>query len=153
MRSDMAKVIVTRPRVNNGYGSKGRKPRDPEDAPVVERIRTKQLNENLAPLKRYLRSQVGKRWDDVWSDISALLRPTSTIQQHVRDHVFDYVAKDLLEHEGEVYQPNGRPIVGPTMSFGSTRVPAYFARIDSTRVGIGARGNVGCDNRKTSVNA
>lgn len=120
MRSDMSKVIVERPRVGGRYLRKGRRPRDPDDVPkhkglhraAVERDSWKDLNENLQPLRRYLHSQVGRPWDKVWSEICANLRPSSAVQQHVRDHVFDFVAKDVFEREGEFHVP-GR-------SFGSS---------------------------------
>lgn len=122
MRADMSKVIVERPR----WGSRMRTVRrvrrlDPrhvvidEEAvdPYPSRIghkahakqsrRIKSLNENLAPLRRFLDKQVGRPWDDVWSEISAQLRPTSTVQQHVRDHVDDFVAVRTFLHEGNVY--------------------------------------------------
>ncbi len=100
MRSDMAKVIVERPRRGGQYAKKGRPPRELEDLPKRKGLRRaarelydwKMLNENLAPLRRYLHSQVGRPWDKVWSEICANLRVTSTVQQHVRDHVFDFVA-------------------------------------------------------------
>jgi hypothetical protein len=49
------------------------------------------LNENLAPLRRYLERQVGRPWNKVYSEIAAGLRVTNTVQQHVRDHVSDFV--------------------------------------------------------------
>src|SRR5580700_2479089 len=52
----------------------------------------KQLNENLAPLRRFLESQVGRPWDKVFSEIAERLRADSTVQQHVRDHLRDFVA-------------------------------------------------------------
>jgi hypothetical protein len=53
---------------------------------------TKSLNENLAPLRRYLARQVGRPWSKVYSEISAKLKATNAVQQHVRDHLKDYVA-------------------------------------------------------------
>jgi hypothetical protein len=50
------------------------------------------LNENLNPLRRYLESQVGRPWDKVYSEIAARLRADNTVQQHVRDHLEDFVA-------------------------------------------------------------
>jgi hypothetical protein len=101
MRQDMHKVIVERPR-------RGRGPYRPpaweknarlEDLPTKEGIRkrhvrdSKALNENLAPLLRYLEKQVGRPWNAVYRDISAGLRPSSAIKKHVRDHVWDYVER------------------------------------------------------------
>jgi len=99
MREDLAKVIVERPRIKPYSNRKGRR-RDLEDLPTHEGMRRghawrgdrKELNENLAPLRRYLAKQVGRPWDKVYSEIAARLRVDSTVQQHVRDHLGDYVA-------------------------------------------------------------
>lgn len=65
MRADMNKVIVERPRGGRGYPQRSERfARNVEDWPSRARkchYKTKYLNENLAPLKRYLRSQVGHR--------------------------------------------------------------------------------------------
>jgi hypothetical protein len=99
MRKDMAKVIVERPRIKPWNARKGRR-LDLEDLPALEGMRRghawrgerKELNENLAPLRRYLAKQVGRPWDKVYSEIAAHLRVHSTVQQHVRDHLGDFVA-------------------------------------------------------------
>ena len=52
----------------------------------------KSFNENLAPLRRYLAAQVGRPWRKVYSEIAANLNADSTVQQHVRDHLHDFVA-------------------------------------------------------------
>jgi len=99
MRKDMARVIVERPRILDGIGRKGRS-RPLEDLPKQQGMRRaqherggyKSLNENLAPLRRYLERQVGRPWDKVYSEISEGLRVTSVVQQHVRDHVKEFVA-------------------------------------------------------------
>lgn len=106
MRKDMAKLIVERPRRDHGGGwaRRGRSSAVTDDdgepvravkavrAPVGRVPKTKSLNENLAPLKRYLESNIDRPWDRVFSEISAHLKPTSTVQQHVRDHLDDFVA-------------------------------------------------------------
>jgi hypothetical protein len=53
---------------------------------------TKSLNENLTPLRCYLARQAGRPWNKVYSEISANLKATNAVQQHVRDHLEDYVA-------------------------------------------------------------
>ncbi|MBI1212670.1 MAG: hypothetical protein GC190_14490 [Alphaproteobacteria bacterium] len=68
-----------------------------------KRRRSKYLNENLAPLRRYLERQVGRPWDDVWSEICENLKPSSTVQQHVRDHIPDFVAIKTALRDGEVW--------------------------------------------------
>jgi hypothetical protein len=99
MREDMACVIVERPRIKAYSNRKGRR-QEPEDMPAHEGMRRaralrgdrKQLNENLAPLRRYLARQVGRPWSKVYAEIAAHLRADSTVQQHVRDHLKDFVA-------------------------------------------------------------
>lgn len=99
MREDMAKVIVERPRVGGRPPRKGRAVAL-EDLPQQEGMRRrhrgfpgrKQLNETLNPLARYLDKQVGRPWDKVYAEICRRLKPTSTVQQHVRDHLADFVA-------------------------------------------------------------
>lgn len=111
MRADMSKVIVERPRLGAGWSQQGdRLPRNIEDWPTRARKcpdKTKHLNENLAPLKRYLRSQVGSRWDDVYSAISKHLRPSNAVQQHVRDHLRDFVSTRVEFREGVPYSLPG----------------------------------------------
>jgi hypothetical protein len=60
----------------------------------------KELNENLAPLRRYLERQVGRPWGKVYSEIAAHLRADNTVQQHVRDHLRDFVAVAPRRHAG-----------------------------------------------------
>ena len=75
-------------------------------------VKTKSLNENLNPLKRYLASQVGRPWRKVFSEISEHLKPTSTVQQHVRDHLEDFVAVRTRSLKGVVWAETrwGRPL-------------------------------------------
>lgn len=116
MRKDMSKVIVERPRLGRSAAglrrgrtrtlvdddgepirAKGaREPKNPRAA------KTKNLNETLNPLKRYLASNVGRPWDKVYSEISEHLKPTSTVQQHVRDHLQDFVATKTRMKGGAV---------------------------------------------------
>lgn len=99
MRKDMAKVIVARPRIVDSVRRRGRtRPDDllPKGVGLrrdaMEHGGFKMLNENLAPLRRYLEKQAGRPWNHVYSEIAANLRPSSTVQQHVRDHLKDFVA-------------------------------------------------------------
>ena len=97
MRPDMSKVIVERPRLGGGRRKQHRALVADLDAPLHQGMRRihkdpKRLNENLNPLRRFLGSRVGKYWPKVYAEICENLRPSSTIQQHVRDHLFDFVA-------------------------------------------------------------
>ena len=100
MRPDMAKVIVERPRRGGGV----RFPRgsalafsrlDADDVPRRQGMRRpwlntsrqKHLNENLAPLRRFLLSNVNRPWNKLFSEISQHLRLDSAVQLHVWQHL------------------------------------------------------------------
>jgi hypothetical protein len=112
MRSDMAKVIVERPRKKGWAWNKPKGYRrtlrrmSAEGQPIREGMKhrwqnhTKWLNEHLGPLRRYLDSQVGRPWDEVFSEICAHINRNSAVQNHVRDHVKDYVAVHVFLVDG-----------------------------------------------------
>lgn len=106
MRPDMAKVIVERPRRGGWKLGKG-SGRPAFDAPSMAGMRRphadrKGLNENLAPLIRFLRSRVGKHWSKVYSEISGHLRADNAVQQHVRDHLDDFIAVRTSLLDGDI---------------------------------------------------
>ena len=120
MREDMFEVIIERPRRGSRMShprrarrmdAKVAAARDPDallsrlgmkrGAKVARRF--KSLNENLAPLRRYLERQVNRPWDKVWSEISENLSASSTVQQHVRDHVSDFVCARAFVEDGVVW--------------------------------------------------
>ena len=62
----------------------------------------KRFNENLNPLKNFLRGNVGKPWDKVYSEICATFDKRKVINNHILEHLFQYV-------QLEVYIINGKP--------------------------------------------
>ena len=99
MRADMAKVIVERPRRGGDRSRKGRSGAI-EFFPTKEGMKRrwidhKSLNENLAPLRRFLASRVGRRWDAVYGEINEHLAVRNAVQQHVRTHIGWFVALHL----------------------------------------------------------
>jgi hypothetical protein len=154
MRDDMDEVIIERPRVGSRWIKHARRTRridpkvmlarDPDAIPSQIGVRRwttmsrhwKSLNENLAPLRRYLEKQVGRPWGKVWSDISKNLSASSTVQQHVRDHIGDFVAIRTFIRDGAVYLA-GRS--GGPCSLIDTHHPMYV----DPRTGI-LRGNKHC---------
>lgn len=95
MRRDMPKVLVERPR-KGGKGSRVRRYRADDNHPLREGIKTrwtqrKELNENLRPLVRFLRSRCGRPWNKVYSEIREYLNPNSAVQMHILQHLFQYV--------------------------------------------------------------
>lgn len=121
MRRDMRKKIVERPRVGPYRQTRGRAMRrremlDPESAPLREKMfrHDKYLNENLAPLRRYLLSKVGCKWNDVYSEIRANLRCTSATHLHVLQHLEQMVVTQPLMIDGKPYRPCHESRNGPT---------------------------------------
>ena len=118
MREDMSKVIVERPRrQGRDTNSKGRRQdtdlqvsHEGMRAPHVRHYGGKELNENLAPLRRFLRSRVGQLWNDVFSEICANIRLTNTVQKHVRDHIEQMVATRIwIDNAGNPWEMDGNP--------------------------------------------
>lgn len=113
MRSDMSKVLVERPR-RGGCGKELIRANRHEtniackmavhDTDIetdnyhsVKRVHqssgygnTKELNENLKPLRRFLRSRVGQPWNKVYSEIMAGLNLSSSVQYHVWQHLVQF---------------------------------------------------------------
>lgn len=112
MRKDMDKLIVERPRYKS-WDKSGKKKTNPknksyeelDEMPRHEGIKkqrrggTKELNEFLAPLERFLRKQVGRPWNKVYSEIRANINMNSAVQFHIMQHVWDFVLKDTFWDE------------------------------------------------------
>jgi hypothetical protein len=119
MRSDMAKVIVERPRRGSGAATK-RKGYEREltkagadNLPRREGMKrrgggTKEFNEHLGPLRRYLQANVGRPWNKVYAEICANIDRGNVVQKHILTHVFDYVATHVVLLEGVPCHGDGR---------------------------------------------
>ncbi len=96
MREDMFKVIVERPRRHKYRDAEAARRRDAIEGPQHLGMRAgygyRSLNENLNPLQRYLRSQVGRPWNKVYSEIAQNIDRRSTVQQHIYQHIDDFIA-------------------------------------------------------------
>lgn len=112
MNAWMHKVICERPR----YG--GDDPRGwnkgipldelPHHESMTERYskagERKSFNEFLAPLYRFIHKSVGRRWDDVFSEICSGIKLDSTVQRHVREHVDGYIETNtFIGSDGKVW--------------------------------------------------
>lgn len=94
MRDDMNKLLCERPR--GGWRLKTKRTHgrrfDWDSAPKHDRMpgkvrRTKWLNENLQPLRRFLLSKLGQPWDRVYGEIRADLKVTRAIDLHILQHL------------------------------------------------------------------
>ncbi len=133
MREDMAKVIVERPRLihSNQYDTDGRIFRNREDAPSRLGMQKgyserKHFNENLAPLRRFLEKQVNRPWDKVYADIRAQIDGRSTVQQHILQHIDNFVAVQTVwdDATGEVML-KARSWTGSLEYLRDTRIGLY----------------------------
>ncbi|HEX7866609.1 MAG TPA: hypothetical protein VF555_16760 [Variovorax sp.] len=107
MRDDMDKVIVERPRRGGrvqGDGRKWRNSRERGSHLGMKRGygRTKWLNENLAPLRRWLHKQVHRPWDKVYAELCSGIDKRSTVQAHIFEHIDQFVVRDAVMRDGEV---------------------------------------------------
>ncbi len=122
MREDMFKVIVERPRLVHGNWLRGgresgfRQFLASEDRPAKIGMQAghqnrKWLNENLAPLRRFLASRVGRPWDKVRSELLNGIDQRNTVQQHILTHVDDYVLQQVRVLPRSELQPGKRGVV------------------------------------------
>lgn len=65
---------------------------------------SKVFNENLNPLYNFIRSCKGKNWDKVYSEICQTFDKRSVINQHVLDHLFQFVERNVIRRDdGDLY--------------------------------------------------
>lgn len=116
MRKDMSKVVTEAPRYGHKNRSKktalrtrrwdrgryydGKDGLDSSERFPSSRFRqhgwdAKEFSDVLGPLKKFLRRQVGRHWDKVYSELSQHLDKRSLTGQHIWTHVWQYVAKDV----------------------------------------------------------
>lgn len=131
MRPDMAKVIVERPRVGSRLPSRKKGYRKYvqrtglDNLPIREpllghwRGKGRYLNEHLGPMRRFLRSNVGRPWNKVHQELCEHVSFNNPVQSHVLTHVFDYVQQRVEVRGREVFSLNrwrgGRPLDPGTM--------------------------------------
>ena len=116
MRSDLHEVLIERPRGGQRRKTdRSRKPHVGEwtgaddsyaDSYRPRRVRTKYFDDLLSPLQRWLRKQVDRPWDKVWSELASGIDSRSVVGRHLFDHV-----RCLVTLDGQ-YDPALRKVVG-----------------------------------------
>lgn len=147
MRPDFNKQLTERERLGHTmhFGEfrncKGNKVIDEEMSGGKESIHTrrrlaagplrgrKQFNENLNPLKNFLRVNVGRPWDKIYSEITTAFDKRKVINNHILEHLFQYV-------ELQVHIIDGKPCTMNTRRYGpeelyspittNPRYPTYY---------------------------
>lgn len=104
----MHKVVVERPRRNPGVGKNRRRANLPEELlPKFEGIKRphrcrKAFTDLLGPLRRWLHAQVGRPWNDVYSEACAVIKADSVIRAHVKTHLLEFVERHAFMHKEKV---------------------------------------------------
>ena len=95
-------------RPGKGYAKRVHKCLDAGDSPPArEGMKhchghgTKHFNEHLAPLRRFLESNVGRPWNKVYSEICQYVDRGNVVQKHILTHLFEYVAVHTILIDGE----------------------------------------------------
>lgn len=105
----MHKVVIERPRWSPGRPKFGRSANLSEELlpkhegmrrPYVKR---KAFTDLLGPLKRWLRSQVGRLWNDVYSEACAVIKPDSVVRVHIKTHLLEFVERNTFMRDGTVW--------------------------------------------------
>jgi hypothetical protein len=128
MRSDMPKVLVERPR-GGGYGAGRGDARERQRTPIEEwRGRegmkrrwnggTKWFSDHLGPIRRFLRSNIGRPWDNVYSEICTQLRGKFPDREHFLLHIYQYVERDVSLINGIPCHRGGHNHGEPLRSYG-----------------------------------
>lgn len=116
MREDMDKVIVERPRIGSRLPSRKKGYRKylqktglenlPKREPLPGRWRGRErfLNEHLGPMRRFLRSRVGRPWNKVHQELCAHVSFDNAVQKHVLTHIFDFVHRYVEIRDGRIME-------------------------------------------------
>lgn len=122
MREDMSKVVIERPRWGHSLPSSKTRLRinryDPDkeydDLPkrvsgsrskYIRAGETKYFSDLIGPLRRFLRKNVGRPWDKVYSEMREKLDDRKVTGRHVFEHVDGEVETHaLIDGDGELYR-------------------------------------------------
>ena len=63
-------------------------------------IGAKQLDDHLAPIRRFLHKQVGRPWDKIYSEICSGLRAGHPLRDHLLRHMLEHVSFDHAHASG-----------------------------------------------------
>lgn len=124
MRADINEVVIERPRHGSRslcYSYNGRRAKanaqDWEEAPFREGLHgsarryagwygSKEFSDLINPLERFLRSNRGRKWDDVYSEICQVLKTKSLQGYHIKEqHLKPMVELNPRLINGQYYHP------------------------------------------------
>ena len=106
MRNDMYDLIRQRTRPAGRISRKCRPPRDIEDQPFKEPLRHPLHGlhrHSLRPLRRYLDQQVGRPWDEIYSELRRPLNRERAPHREIERCLPDLVAIGLVHRDGALH--------------------------------------------------
>lgn len=129
MRDDFAKVLVERPRFGHDRSFKDvRHKKDYAENEMYfggresmkKRYDTwsdrKEFNENLNPLKGWLRTCIGKNWNKCYSELRKKFDARSVINNHILEHLFQYVEiHTFIDEHGRTVVHDPSPYSSPAI--------------------------------------
>ena len=122
MREDMSKVVIERPREGHRLPSSKTRLRirrydpDKEYDDLPKRVsgsrskhtragEIKHFSDLLGPLRRFLRKNVGRPWEDVYSEMKQTLDSRKVTGQHIFDHVkWEVELHPVIGEDGKIYE-------------------------------------------------
>lgn len=105
----MHKVICEEPRHGGGRKKFARRANLADEfLPKFEGMRRphrdrKEFGEHLGPLRRWLRSQIGRPWDQIYGEASAVIKPDSVVRNHIKFHLLEFVHRHTFLRDGKVW--------------------------------------------------
>jgi hypothetical protein len=108
MRKDMDKLVAKVVRNTRYIRRPGRTPRTEDDLPMRQSmsaghgIGVYNTVNNSAPLNRWLHSQVGRKWSQVFAELCRAFDTRSNVGKAVRDYVADTVRTAVFEEDGQL---------------------------------------------------
>lgn len=142
MRSDFNKLLTEAPRLRNHWkfsdvrNAKGNDFDEEAKGGKVSihalrrntTVPRRAFNENLNTLKRFIKSQVGRPWNKVYSEICENFDKRKVVNDHILVHLFEYVEINAQMHDGRVcvlnsYRHGSYDYVWDPVAHKSTRVP------------------------------
>lgn len=117
MRPDFSKLLTERERIHHAdhfhnyrhvKGPKGAWGDDEVGGREGMRVRynhgydRKSFSENLNPLKSWVHSCLGKKWDKMYGELRKQFDARKIINKHILKHLFSYIEVNTFLHEGAV---------------------------------------------------
>lgn len=127
MREDLKDIIIDTSRERSRWDEKiKRYPKDNDlEFEPIKNSHSKYQRDRLVPLIKYLHKQVGRKWDDVYSEICSKTDPRNIRGYHLREHVFDFVYTN-----NQVEKVNGEYKVKPGLGFFNKSYGLYGLYVD-----------------------